>query len=407
MSDVINPPRQGGIPEQPKWTMSWCPRWASFDVPRLWDMVEPEAKWSAYEQINGFMVLADLLLQHHILWQGRRGLIAQAWQSPAAEQFLLRLDVYGNDMLIDSECARQTAHALNSTVTALSKAREQIAPLVSQWNTVTKDWIPEWWDNAAGELNNEARKIMVEADQAIAAARPSFSAPGVLPSPTGSTDPGGGPIDPGGPGGSQGASGASSSTSSWRVPPVPGHEPLVGGPSSLLATSGAPRLVSAVPGQPVSMLPIAPGSPYAPFGGAYILPGPGVGAGGYVVPMPRSPGVVGQQPMVPRALTTPMTTGGGGASTMQPGGMMPVPMSGSGPSGGSHGALYRRPNVAWQAGKGVPPIIRVEEGDFVPDQPSPKQEEEFRDWFTELAYPWRAEFKTGGGAQVTIRTVAQ
>jgi len=63
--------------------------------------------------------------------------------------------------------------------------------------------------------------------------------------------------------------------------------------------------------------------------------------------------------------------------------------------------------VAWQAGKGVPPIIRVEEGDFVPDQPSPKQEEEFRDWFTELAYPWRAEFKTGGGAQVTIRTVAQ
>ena len=82
-----------------------------------------------------------------------------------------------------------------------------------------------------------------------------------------------------------------------------------------------------------------------------------------------------------------------------------MPMTG-GPTGASgHGAIYRRPNVLWQADKGVPPVIQNQEDGYVPDQSTLKQEEEFRDWFTDLAYPWRAEFKSSEGAQVTIRTV--
>jgi hypothetical protein len=401
MSDVTSPPQlSGGIPRQPSWPASWCPRWTAFDVPRMWDMVEPEGKWSAMEQIAGFRALADLLLEHHRLWRGRRDFIAQVWQSPAAEQFLLRLDVYGNDMLIDAECARQTAYALDSTVSALSKAREQIAPLVGQWSTVTNDWIPEWWNHAAAKLNDEARQIMAEADRAIAAARPNISAPGRISSPY---------IDirqmiEGDPDFPTSPSMATHGGARLRVPPIPGHDPLVAGQDRpTLAAINAPQLVPAVPGQAVSMLPISPGSPYAPFGGAYILPGPGVGGGGYVVPMP--PG--GRSPIGPRALTPPLA-GVNGPGSAAAGGMMPVPMTSiAGAAGGSHGALYRRPNVTWHTDKGVPPVIRIEEDEFVPDQPTLKQEEEFRDWFTELAYPWRAEFKSSEGAQVTIRTVKQ
>jgi hypothetical protein len=87
--------------------------------------------------------------------------------------------------------------------------------------------------------------------------------------------------------------------------------------------------------------------------------------------------------------------------------MMPMPIAGAPAGGGSHGHLYRRPSISWEAGKGVPPVIKIEQDDFVPDQPSPKQEEEFRDWFTDLAYPWRAEFKSSQGAQVKIRTVPE
>jgi hypothetical protein len=86
--------------------------------------------------------------------------------------------------------------------------------------------------------------------------------------------------------------------------------------------------------------------------------------------------------------------------------MMPMPLAG-GPGGGAggHGALYRRANITWQVEKGVPPVIKVDQDEFVPDQPTPKQEEEFRDWFSDLAYPWRAEFKSGEGAHVTVRSV--
>jgi hypothetical protein len=368
--------------------------WSAFDVPRLWDMVEPEGKWPAWDQITGFSRLADLLTEQYRLWRGRRDHIASAWQSPAAEKLLKRLDTYANDLLMDADCARQTAYALDRTVHVLTEARQKIAPLVSQWNNVTNDWIPEWWDNAASELNDQARRVMIETDKAVAAARLYIAAPQAIesrrrpPPPPEGQQPG--PTASGAPL----ASPATSAAVRSPIPPMPGHDPL-------LEISGSPELASlpqfipAVPGQPVSMLPISPGSPYAPFGGAYILPGPGVGQGGYVVPMPRNP-AMGSGTLMP-----PAPGSGGGAV----GGMVPMPMPGAPGGTSGHGAIYRRANVLWQAGKGVPPVIRLEEDEFVPDRPSPKQEEEFRDWFTELAYPWRAEFKSSEGAQVTIRTV--
>jgi hypothetical protein len=106
-------------------------------------------------------------------------------------------------------------------------------------------------------------------------------------------------------------------------------------------------------------------------------------------------------PVGPHAVMPPTVAGGTVA-----GGMMPMPMPG-GQNGPGHAALYRRPNVLWQTGKGVPPIIRLEQEDYVPDRPSAKQEQEFRDWFTDLAYPWRAEFKNSEGAQITVRTVPE
>jgi len=84
-----------------------------------------------------------------------------------------------------------------------------------------------------------------------------------------------------------------------------------------------------------------------------------------------------------------------------------MPMAGHPGGGGGNIPIYRRPNVVWQVDKGVTPVIKVDQDEFVPDQPTRKQEEEFRDWFTDLAYPWRAEFKSSDGAQVTIRTVPQ
>lgn len=396
----VGPVASPELPEQPKWPATWCPRWEAFDVPRLWDMVEPEGNDAVRDQVLGFRQLAGVLEEFYRLLRTRRDQIAEAWQSPASAEFLRALDEYGADVLSNSACSLQTAYALDSTVEALVQARGQIGELKTQWEDVTTDWVPEWWGHEAAKLNDDARKIMVETDKAIAAARPKITSPDILvaygyperpvviepePDRTDSALPGGG--------------------SGGRVPPVPGYNPVAptAGSPELAEVSGAPRPVAAVPGQPVSMLPIPPGSPYAPFGGAYILPGPGVGRGGYVVQVPPRSGP-GPGVGVPRTVL-PSGTAGGAAGAA---GMMPVPLTG-GPGAGTsgQGALYRRPNIAWHVGKGVPPVIKVEQDEFVPDQPSLKQEEEFRDWFSDLAYPWRAEFKSSEGAHVTVRTVEQ
>jgi len=401
----VGPIASRDLPPQPKWDPAWCSQWNAFDVPRLWDMLEPEGNEAVREQVRGFVRLSDALEEFYRLLRTRRDQITAAWCAPSATEFLRRLDEFGVDLLSNAACARQTAHALDSTATALATAKDQVRQLKTQWDDVTTDWVPEWWDNEAADLNQRARQIMTEADKAVAAARPGITSPDLIRSisdlePIKVIDAKPETV------GADGTMPVSSGSSGWpgtRVPPVPGYEPVVPtqGSPGLAGATGAPRPVPAVPGTPVSMLPIPPGSPYAPFGGAYILPGHGVGRAGYVVPMPPSSGpsagAGGPRPLLPPAATA--ASGPGSA------GMMPMPMPGGG--AGGHGALYRRPNVTWEVDKGVPPVIKVERDELILDQPTPKQEEEFRDWFTDLAYPWRASFKSSEGAQVTVRTVPE
>lgn len=392
------------IPRQPYWGVPWCTSWQAFDVPRIWDMVRGEGTEAARDQILGFLYLADLLDDQYRSWKIRRDQIFQAWESPAGQQFLLKLDGYGNDLLIDAACARQTAHALDRTVEALTKAKNEVAPLVDRWDRVTADDDPGDWNAVAQELNKQAWRVMAEADKAVSAARPYFAAPDLqqatifVPYQGEEDDEKKQPA----PGGPQGNEAKPKAPARSVIPPVPGHEPLIDARATpeLSMATGSPQFIAAAPGQPVSMLPIPPGNTYAPFGGAYILPGPGVGRGGYVVPMPQGPGA-GARPLM-----SPTFGAMGGASS--PVGMMPMPIAGGqGGGSGSHSALYRRPTIRWQNDKGVPPVIKVDEGEFVPNQPTPRQEEDFRDWFSNLAYPWRAEFKNSEGAHVTIRNVPQ
>ncbi|HEX6681794.1 MAG TPA: hypothetical protein VF062_03325 [Candidatus Limnocylindrales bacterium] len=378
-------------------------------------MVEREGSKAAYEQAGGFTFLADLLHGEYQTWQVHRDRIAQIWESPAAQAFLQILDQYGDDLAADEACARRSAFGWYHTVSALDDARKRIAPVRRQWDNVTSSYVPLQWPARAWQLNLEARQVMVETDRRVAEVRPYFTPPRSLAavhSPEGgdtATDPKAGPVSA-----SALLTGAAGGgTYSPRIPPVPGYEPVttvVAGPPAPpeLATIGGPemqsippKLVPAVPGTPVSMLPIPPGNPYAPFGGAYILPGRGVGPGGYVVPMPQPPRggpVAGPRGMMPTA------SGGGGGGGMT--GMMPMPIAGApGAGAAGQGRLYRRPNVQWQADEGVPAVISIEQDDYVPDQPSPQQEEQFRDWFSELAHPWESEFKSHEGAKVTFRSV--
>lgn len=409
----IGPLPYAETPEQPRFG-GRCVAWTAFDVPRIWDILAEEDNPRGWEQIIGFRQLAELLVDHHRRMKTQHHNLSQAWQSPAAEQMLLRVDGLCRSLLSDANCAASTAYGLHGIMTTYADARVKVAGLYQEWNRVTTDWVPEWWDRAAEELNTKAQAIMEQTDVAVGDHRTRILAPELPYEDRDRPD-----ID------TDSGPGDASAGLHTPIPPVPGHMPYtdsgITGPE--LASSGV-AYVPAMPGQPVSMLPIQPGSHQAPHGGAYILPGPGVGRGGYVVPMPapggvsaagrggigagrgggNAPGRYGPAGLPPGA--RPIIPGGAPGSGM---GMMPMPFGAPPPNNsGSGGALYRRPNTVWPASQGVPPVIEgIPDDTVIPDQPSEKQEDAFKEWFAELAYPWRSENKGGSEPHIVLRKVPE
>jgi uncharacterized protein YukE len=368
---LVGPLPYPDLPEQPVFP-SWCTAWGAYDVPRIWDIVRTENDHLGWEQVNGFRQLSDLLVDQYRRLRAQWANLSDAWQGTAANVYLARLDAFSLSLLSDAHCAATTANALHDIMSTYADARTKIDRLTDRWENVTSDWIPEWWDEAAAELNTEAAQVMFRTDLAVRDHRGRIiipdrftwttDHPAIETSQTDSNE---------------------SSTPRGSVPAVPGHHATnVTGDGPWLAQS--PPTTPASPGQPVSMLPIPPGNPYTPYGGAYILPGPGVGRDGYIVPMP------GPTSLAP-------TIGGfgpnGNSGTGAVGaGMIPLPVNTPQTTGGrDSGHLYRRrANYVWQVGKGVSPIIEpIPSETVIPNLPSAQQEEAFKEWFAELAYPWR------------------
>ncbi|GHJ49193.1 hypothetical protein Cs7R123_65350 [Catellatospora sp. TT07R-123] len=369
--------------EQPE-IQAVCTFWGAFDVPRMWDSVRTEDDPDAWKQVQGWESLGQLLAEHHDRLAGMRNSLIEVWdpaRSRAADEFFKFLDKLIDTMGENAYASVGNARGLDGVLTALKTAKEKVSPLKEQWDSVTSDWLPEWWDHAAGKLNDQARQAMTDAETAVADHRRRMIIPQPYEFREAQSRPrdeddddddsphGGGPEThrigkPAGP------------------PPVPGHHPVMPGSPEL---EGLPDPVPAVPGSPVSVLPVPPGNRYAPGGGAYVLPGPGVGRGGWIAPMP-SPGGLG-------SAQAGATAGRGAAGT----GMMPIasPVGGPGQQGARGSGREGRKDVIWQVGQGVPPVI---EG--APRDPGPASRDEmaavdesFVDWFAGVATPWSDDLK--------------
>lgn len=385
----------------PVWTVrspqprfdSWCTSWGAYDVPRLWDSVRREVDPAAWAQVGGFENLAQLLAEHHDRLVRLRITLSGGWdpdRNPAAAKYFAFVDELLYAMAEDSVAHASTARGLDRILGALAGAKEKLSPMKDEWDSVTTDFWPEWWDSAADELNARARQVMVEADDAVKDHRRQVVIPQVyaypmeiaditVPPPPARTTPGGPHV--------AGPPSTTVPSAPTAPPPVPGHDPVLGGGPELDGIPGVPTPVPAVPGTPVSMLPVPPGSPYAPSGGAYILPGPGVGRGGWIHPMPAPSGQPGMGPAGPRAVGA---AGGQGMAAM------PTPMGtrpGRGPAGGD--GRRRGGGYIWDVAQGVPPVIGQSAN--VDGPPNPSEEDRFANWFADLATPWADDLN------VTIR----
>jgi len=328
--------------------------WGAYDVPRIWDAVRREDDFLAWEQVKGFENLAQLLTAQQGRLRRLRETLVTAWDPathPASARYVALLDDLLRSLEQDAIAHTSTSRALHAILTTLKAAKERIGLLKRKWDEVTTDWIPQWWDNQAGDLNRRARHVIRQAEDAIADHRRRLLlCPGYAYTSTASEP-------------DQGYTSSVAHRPKRRIvppPPVPGYDPVPqqAQPEVPQDARAVLQRVPAVPGSPISLLPVPPGNPYAPGGGAYVLPGPGIGPGGWIYPMP------------------------GRAAQAGPAGVMPAAGQGN-PR--EDGKARRAGHMVWDVSQGVPPIIGE------PAEADAVQDDEFLDWFAELSMPWTTE----------------
>jgi hypothetical protein len=384
--------------------------WDSYDVPRLWDMVRREDDEIAWGQAQGFENLAQVLVEQHDNLARLRDSLSGAWDpqtSQAAAKFLEFLDNLIESMASDAIAYASTGRAMHAILTVLSDTKQKVAQLKQEWDEVTTDWVPEWWDHAADRLNRLARAMLAETDAAIGDHRERLSVPADYVYPpivsdlmvaveasgrvtpavvrqSSVSDPGAGPHT-----GPDTGRGLGDEAGMVRPPPpVPGHDPLLRRGAELAGLSHVPQPVAAVPGSPISLLPVPPGNPYAVGGGAYVLPGRGIGQGRWIYPMP---------PVSGTAFSPGISRSPSAAETGHPAGSQGGAVPAAGPSAGTSGRGGERAGrrmLVWQVAQGVSPVIGQ------PPRAAELAEEQLRlageafpDWFAELATPWSDDLK--------------
>ncbi|GAA1388300.1 hypothetical protein [Catellatospora chokoriensis] len=399
---------EGGYVAKPQdalvlWPTHGQTNWIAADPPRVWDMLRHEDDELGWEQVKGLRALASLLTAQADKLAGYRDALAQMWpadQSTAASLALNRLDVLIASMRADSGTAIQNALAIDGIMTVTANAKREVHEIVKQWELTTHEGGPEWWDREAARLSYVTEQTMTATERAIRDHRAQITMP-LLPSeapkdlrkpieepgPEKERDP-----DPV-PSPKTTVSSSRPARGPITIPSLPGYPPLVttpvgNGPELQSATPPAP----ATPGQPVSMLPIAPGNPYAPYGGGYVLPGPGVGRNGYVVALPP-----------PGSNSAAVVSSARGNAVASPG-MMPMPMGVPGQVASRDGSQSGRrgADTRWEVTRGVPPVIGPEHSTSAAEPTQEEIETQFREWFTQTAMPWRT---TEAREQMPIITI--
>jgi len=346
----------------PVLTSSWCTNWGAYNTPRLWSMVMNEDEGPGRAAVSAWRTLSgSVQSQREALLAAKADLIA-SWppdQNASSAAFVRELDTLILRLDGASADAEATALGLNNIVNALQTAKTKIQPLWEQYKDKSSDLVPNWWDGAEDEIDEQARQHMITAEREVADSVAlikvpdpyEFEIPGPVDDPDKKKNPNQTKLHSG-PGG---GGGISATVPHDPVPPLPDQDPVLpdgpgdggggggptdGGPSSGgpgggsgggVVGGGGPDLAGVItPGQPPILppgdsigLPGGPGGtpPIGGGGGGVpgLLPGGGgvlnpSGGRGSVRPAGRVGGVIGEP-------STGRGGGGrvGGSGTIRPG----------------------------------------------------------------------------------------
>ncbi|XVU24692.1 hypothetical protein ACQPZJ_47035 [Actinoplanes sp. CA-054009] len=230
-------------------TSSWCTNWAAYNTPRLWSMVKDEDDPLARSQVGAWRQLAGSVRSEKDALVAARADLVAVWppeENASAAAFVGQLDNLIARLDTASADAETTANGLDNVLNALAGAKERIRPLWEQYKDKSSDVVPRWFDSAEDEIDDQARRHMMDAERAVSDAVAMLKVPAAFefriegvkewppPPPAGEgtarLGPGGGidvlvPHDP--------------------VPPLPGADPTVhdisgiGGAGAVASGAGA------------------------------------------------------------------------------------------------------------------------------------------------------------------------
>ncbi|MEV4350373.1 hypothetical protein AB0J83_38445 [Actinoplanes sp. NPDC049596] len=88
-------------------------------------------------------------------------------ENASAAAFVAQLDNLITQLETASADAETTASGLDGIVTALAGAKTQIRPLWEQYKDKSSDLVPNWFDRAENEIDEQARQFMINAERAV------------------------------------------------------------------------------------------------------------------------------------------------------------------------------------------------------------------------------------------------
>ncbi|NUT32133.1 MAG: hypothetical protein HOV79_03560 [Hamadaea sp.] len=387
-------------------TAPWQVNWQAYDVPRLADAAREDPDSRAVPL--GGRALADLTGHAGELLQAAIGRLEGSWsdRSPAATEVFTYARTLAASLLGDAQAYHQLAADVGRICDELGMTRAEIDPLLREWESLGEQpgATAASLGAAAQDLNRRGRNAMGKLENALRHMR--IRGPKAYrPSVGGAERPR--PADPGGHhrrvpdfhrDDYTAVSGAAPPVPLSPPPGLPGVVTVLGTTATAFQStanvsandldrygsgdygdyidgSDGPSLTGGLPmtpfapGSPVSMMPLGMSSGMAPGGGAFILPGPGVGAGG----------VLRKATMTWSAATSPtgsVIDGSGRGRGQLEEWARDLP----GPSADG--------DLRWQVAQGGVGVITpgAVQG---PGARKAAEEEALRKWYADLAQPWR------------------
>jgi hypothetical protein len=155
--------------------------WTQWSVEQMWHVLRNEDPERTFRHADAWYDVMQACARHRDRLRAFRDQLTHRWGGAAADVYVTRLDMLISNLDETTEAAYTTYRALHTMASAITVARDRMAPLYAQWQRLDsqeQDYQNQWWiaqvfssnpatAEAREALNQPAREVMRVASDAI------------------------------------------------------------------------------------------------------------------------------------------------------------------------------------------------------------------------------------------------